>query len=88
MSIVKSNKSNNPPNQSNMSEMFDVESFRNPNESNTEWKMRRKFLLAHHETLDVDRLVCLANCYVNVEVYGCTYPVETMRELKALIDQL
>lgn len=51
---------------------FDVEKYRNPNESNTEWKMRRKFLLAHNDKLSEDRLVCLANCYVHVEVYGCT----------------
>lgn len=51
---------------------FDVEKYRNPNESNTEWKMRRKFLIAHNDKLSEDRLVCLANCYVNVEVYGCT----------------
>ncbi|WAR31422.1 NKRF-like protein [Mya arenaria] len=58
-----------------MSEQFDVESFRNPNESTTEWKLRRQFLLAHNDKLEPDRLVCLANCYVNVEIYGCTFIV-------------
>lgn len=69
-------------------QQFDVESFRNPNESNTEWKMRKRFLLAHHDKLDIDRLVCLANCYVNVEIYGCEYPYQTMVELRDLIKQL
>ena len=55
---------------------FDVESYRNPYESNTEWGMRKKFLLAHHKKLDIDRLICLSNCYVNVEIYGCRYHIK------------
>jgi len=57
---------------SNSVQMFDVEKHRNPNETITEWKMRRKFIIAHNDKLTEDRLVCLANCYINVELYGCT----------------
>lgn len=67
---------------------FDVESFRNPYESNTEWRMRREFLMAYHDKLDLDRLVCLSNCYVNVEIYGCSYPTQTMIQLQELIKEL
>ena len=56
----------------NQKSNFDVNSYRNPYESNTEWRMRRRFISAHYDKLDEDRLICLANCYVNVDLYGCT----------------
>jgi len=67
---------------------FDVESFRRSHESNTEWNLRRQFILAHHSSLEHNRLLCLANCFINVECYGCTYPEQVMLELKRLTVEL
>jgi len=62
----------------------DFNNYRHTHESNTEWKLRRQFIAAHHKTLEHNRLMCLANCFINVECYGCTYPEPVMLELKRL----
>ncbi|ELT92361.1 hypothetical protein CAPTEDRAFT_169717 [Capitella teleta] len=61
-----------------------IESYRHAHESSTEWELRKKFLLAHHERFSADRLACLACCFINVECYGCTYPEGVMLQLKEL----
>ena len=63
---------------------LDVDQFRNSHESSTEWRLRRQFLLAHRDKFTVDRLLCLASCYVNVECYGNRYPDPVMRQLREL----
>jgi len=62
--------------------------YRHTHESNTEWKLRRQFIAAHHEELERNRLLCLANCFINVECYSCTYPEPVMLELKRLTMEL
>ena len=52
---------------------FDVEKYRKAHESNSEWKLRRQFLLDHQQRYELPRLLCLANCFVNVECYGCRF---------------
>jgi hypothetical protein len=67
---------------------FDVEKYRRSHESNTEWKLRRQFIIENHELLDENRLLCLANCFINVECYGCKYPEPVMLQLKELSQDL
>lgn len=62
----------------------EIEYMRTPHESNTEWKIRRKFLDKYYGKMDQDRLIPLSQCYVNVEMWGCMYPPEVMRELSYL----
>lgn len=63
---------------------FDVESFRKPHESNHEWDLRRAFILAHHDRFPSNRLLCLANCFVSIECYGCRYPADVMKQMEEL----
>ena len=63
---------------------FNVDSYRAAHDSNTEWGMRRHFLLSHHEKFSLDRVLCLASCYISVECYGNRYPDQVMRQLKEL----
>ena len=63
---------------------FDVDSMRLEHESSTDWKIRRSFLLAHHDKFPEDRLLCLASCFVNIEMYGCRYPAGVMAQIKEL----
>lgn len=63
---------------------FDVESLRDEHESNSEWRMRREFLLANYQDLPFNRLICLSRCFINIEVYGCTYPSEVMAQVREL----
>ncbi|XP_055896902.1 uncharacterized protein LOC129928137 isoform X3 [Biomphalaria glabrata] len=60
---------------------LDVDNLRDEFESSTEWSIRRKFLLSNFDSLSLDRLLCLSRCLVNVAVYGCSYPLEVMKEL-------
>jgi len=66
----------------------DIESYRMKHESDKEWRMRRAFLLAHHNKFSDSRLCCLASCYINVECYGCSYPSALMRQLAELTAEL
>ncbi|XP_071155669.1 uncharacterized protein [Mytilus edulis] len=66
----------------------DVERFRSPFESNTEWKIRKKFLVEHINKFDEDRLICLSLCYVNVRQMGCKYPTMVMKQLNELAKDL
>jgi len=63
---------------------FDVEFFRKPHESNHEWDLRRAFILAHHDQIPDNRLLCLANCFVSIECYGCRYPEDVMKQMEEL----
>ncbi|XP_052093561.1 uncharacterized protein LOC127729728 [Mytilus californianus] len=67
---------------------IDVERLRSPFESNTEWKIRKKFLVEHVNKFDEDRLICLSLCYVNVRQMGCSYPTEVMKQLNELAKDL
>ncbi|KAH9499661.1 hypothetical protein Btru_074361 [Bulinus truncatus] len=59
----------------------DADSLRDEFESNTEWSLRRKFLHSNIDSLSLDRLICLSRCFVNVAVYGCSYPPQVMKEI-------
>ena len=50
-----------------------VETLRGEHESNKEWAIKKSFILAHAPNYDRERLVCLANCFINMELYGCRY---------------
>lgn len=52
---------------------FNVDDYRRPHDSTTEWKLRRAFILSNKDQLEKDELITLASCYVNVHFYGCRY---------------
>jgi hypothetical protein len=60
----------------------DVTSLRDEFESSTEWRLRRKFLENNIASLMPDRLVCLSRCFINVTLYGCSYPSDVMAEIR------
>ncbi|KAL3315025.1 Cilia- and flagella-associated protein 20 [Cichlidogyrus casuarinus] len=63
-----------------------VDSMRRTHENPTEWKVRKAFLMKNFEKLPKDRLECLSNCFVNVELYGAAYMDEVMIKVKDLGD--
>ncbi|XP_061184092.1 NF-kappa-B-repressing factor-like [Saccostrea echinata] len=65
-----------------------VEKFRSPYESQVEWDLRRAFMIANYGTVSMESLVCLANCYLNVEMYGCRYPKLVMDKIKEMSSEL
>ncbi|XP_012945521.1 uncharacterized protein LOC101849577 [Aplysia californica] len=60
----------------------DVESMRDEFESNTEWNIRKRFLANNVDELPMERLVCLSRCFVNMTMYGCSYPQPVMIEVR------
>jgi hypothetical protein len=64
------------------------EEFHLPYESDHEWNLRKSFMIAHHDKLPDDRLICMSNCFINVEVYGSSYPPAVMKELSFLKQDL
>jgi hypothetical protein len=50
---------------------FDINKFRDPNETEKVWKLKKMFIEKYQGTFDEKRLLCLAQCYVNIETIGC-----------------
>ncbi|XP_077514594.1 uncharacterized protein LOC144125246 [Amblyomma americanum] len=66
------------------SRMEDLERFRQRWEPDEHWAMRREFILRHQNRFPENRLLCLAQTFVNMELLGCVYPAavaEFVREL-------
>lgn len=68
--------------------MSNIDKYRNPYETDREWKLKRLFIEKYFDKYKEDRLVCLAQCYVNVETMGCRYPDALMTELKECTEEL
>ncbi|XP_020818379.1 uncharacterized protein LOC110191774 [Drosophila serrata] len=67
---------------------WDVDSYRTEYESEEHWDLRRSFMLAHKDNFDEDRLVCLAQTFVNMEFMGCKYPSETMHQVAEMSKEI
>ena len=65
-----------------------IDEFKHKHESDTEWNLRKTFMLTHMDKYPLNRLVCLAACFINYECYGCTYPGPVMVELKELMEEI
>lgn len=50
---------------------WDIESYHNPFEPEEQWELKRKFMEAHKDVFDEERLACLAQVLVNIEFLGC-----------------
>lgn len=56
-----------------MSNSIDLDKYKNPNETEKEWRLKSQFIERFQDKFEEDRLICLAQCYVNVETMGCRY---------------
>ena len=54
---------------------LDIETLRNPNETDKEWRLKKNFIQKHMGKFKDDRLICLAQCYVNIETMGCRFNI-------------
>lgn len=49
------------------------------------WNLRKDFLLSNSESgIPNDRLVCLSNIFINIEIMGLEYDEKIMNEVKSL----
>lgn len=74
----KNKKSSATGTTSEFSTDWDVDDYRTEYESEEHWELRRDFMLEHKHRFDEERLVCLAQTFINMEFMGCKYPKETM----------
>jgi hypothetical protein len=49
----------------------DINKYRNPNETEKEWQLKKTFIEKYRDLFSEDRLLCLAQCYSNIETMGC-----------------
>lgn len=62
----------------------DINKYRNPNETEKEWQLKRVFIEKYQDLFAEDRLLCLAQCYANIETMGCRYSNDIMNQIKSL----
>ncbi|KAM8703343.1 hypothetical protein ACLKA7_008031 [Drosophila subpalustris] len=74
----KKSKKSSAEEKSEFSIDWDVEDYKTEYESEEHWELRRDFMLAHKDRFDEERLVCLAQTFINMEFMGCKYPKDTM----------
>ena len=48
------------------------------------WMLRRDFMIAHKDKFPPDRLLCLAQAFVNIETLGVGYPDDVVLQIKQL----
>lgn len=58
-----------------------VEQYRTKFEPLDHWNLKVEFMEAHKALIEEERLVCLAQVYVNVELLGCRYPTPVMLQV-------
>jgi hypothetical protein len=49
---------------------FDFSKYRSPNDTDIEWQYKKLFIETNHGKIEDKSLVCLAQCYSNVERLG------------------
>jgi len=69
---------------SNNEDIGDVEKYRKHWEIDKQWRLRKSFILAHQDHIPEDRLLCLAQVYVNMELLKNEYDDALMTEVRAL----
>ncbi len=58
---------------------------RNKFEPEEQWELKKQFMETHKTLFSEDRVVCLAQVLVNMEILGTTY-VYNLVEIKALVN--
>ncbi|CAL1279707.1 unnamed protein product [Larinioides sclopetarius] len=68
--------------------MAEFEEYRQPWETGPHWELKREFMDKYQNDYPLDRLLCLAQAYSNIELLHCSYPEPVMREVYQLSCQL
>lgn len=56
-----------------MSRNTEIVKYRRHNESDRQWNLKKIFIERYINQYDEDRLLCLAQCFVNIQTIGCRY---------------
>ncbi|XP_049882596.1 uncharacterized protein LOC126378358 [Pectinophora gossypiella] len=67
---------------------WDINRYREDNESEDHWELRRLFIERWKTVYPEERLLCLAEVFANMEWLGCQYPTEVMKEVAGLSHEI
>lgn len=60
---------------------WDVEKYRTDYESEEHWELKKTFIETHRENFTEEKIICLAQIFFNVEMLGCRYNAEVMKQI-------
>lgn len=60
---------------------WDVEKYRTDYESEEHWELKKTFIETHRANFTEEKIICLAQIFFNVEMLGCRYSVEVMKQI-------
>ena len=60
---------------------WSIDQYRTKFEPADHWDLKKEFMLAHKSLIEEERLICLAQVYVNIEILGCKYPGPVYRQV-------
>ncbi|KAL7646013.1 UNVERIFIED_CONTAM: hypothetical protein RMT77_002914 [Armadillidium vulgare] len=63
---------------------WELEKYRTKFESEEHWNLKREFMEAHKDRFSEERLICLAQVFVNVQLLRCKYPDDVMKQVSVL----
>lgn len=55
----------------NFDKSWDVEKYKLSHENEEHWNLKKKFLIAHKDKFSEEKLICLAQVFINVKFLGC-----------------
>ena len=50
---------------------WNVDKYFSPTEPNHHWDLRRRFMEENKERYEEERIVCLGQTFINIEILGC-----------------
>lgn len=63
---------------------YNIEKYHNSFDSDEHWFLKKEFFMAHKDKFPEDRLVCLAQLYINVTILRCKYSDILMQQIAEL----
>lgn len=65
---------------------LNFEQYRKPFELDDYWELKKEFLEKYHDEFELDRLLALAQIFINIEVLGNTYDESIMALIRRLTE--
>ena len=61
----------------------DLVRYRSLHEPSHHWELKKRFMMKHQANFSLSDLVGLAQTFGNIEFLGCTYPPDTMKQVRS-----
>ncbi|XP_018898440.2 partner of xrn-2 protein 1 [Bemisia tabaci] len=67
---------------------WDTDKYKVPYESEEHWLLKKEFMDTHKEKYPEQKLICLAQCFFNIEFLGARYPDKVMKLIEKLSEDV